>query len=153
LVDLAEVYLLPGPRPKNASTLFHLILFARENLESSRFQELTREGLQATREELARIQKNLGGLGTLGPEAQQVRREALWVSAMLDWSARLGLARLEAGREKLLGQLPGPVRHRLGQDLAALIEEYEALWHQRNRPGGLADSRRWLARLLPLLSA
>ena len=51
------------------------------------------------------------------------------------------------GGDGTLGSVAEPVRLRLADDLAPLVERHRAVWLERNRPGGLADSAAWLEHL------
>ncbi len=66
-------------------------------------------------------------------------------------ACRLGIERLEAGRQRRVTQLPVAARRQLRATLVPLIEELPELWLARSRPGGLEDSRGYLTRLLQLL--
>ena len=55
-------------------------------------------------------------------------------------------ARLEA--DGSLAEVPRATRRDLATRLEPMLEQHRALWLARNRPGGLADSVAWLARLL-----
>ena len=107
----------------------------------------TPEGLQAAREVLERGAAAFAAAPLATPEAPLLRREVAWGAALLGLAADLGLARLAAGPELPPGALPAATRGELAERLAALEEEHGALWLERNRPGGLGDSRRWLARV------
>jgi len=57
------------------------------------------------------------------------------------------------GRARLAGDgtlpsISASLRGELAAELRPVIDEHERLWLARNRPGGLPDSRAWLAHLL-----
>ena len=145
--DLGNAYRFPGPLPKNGSTLFHLLLFAGETLEAPRFEALTTEGLVAARRQIAAARDRGSSSAMLPPDAALAREELSWAAAALDFAARLGLVRLEAGRGAHLCDLPGPVARSLKAELQGLLEGHREIWNARNRPGGLEESQHRLARI------
>ena len=145
--DLGNVYRLPGPLPKNNSTLFQLLLFARETLETPRFEALTAEGLEASRSAIKEALARAGGGFGSAPGLELAREELRWAGEALNFAALLGLARLEAGREKALGDLPPAAARSLFAKLPPLLEGHKEIWQARNRPGGLAESQHWLGRI------
>jgi hypothetical protein len=51
-----------------------------------------------------------------------------------------------------VASIPGPARAALAADLSRIMAEYERVWRQRNREGGLRDSVGRMERLLHLYS-
>jgi hypothetical protein len=62
-------------------------------------------------------------------------------------ACRLGIARKRAPDHRIESILHGE-RLVLAFDLGRIVEDYRALWLQRNRPGGLDDSVGRLERLV-----
>ncbi len=145
--DLGNVYQLPGPLPKNNSSLFQLLLFAKESLNTPRFEALSIEGLQACREAIAAALARVGASTAFSPELELIREELRWAADTLDFAARLGLARLAAGRTAHLPYLPPAVGRSLTRDLPDLLSRHREIWSARNRPGGLEESQHWLRRI------
>lgn len=88
------------------------------------------------------------------PRAQMQRDDAGCVleewrlaTDLFQHGCRLGIARCEAGRAPITA-LPVGIKVTLADELAGLIDRYEATWRQRNREGGLADSAGRLRQLL-----
>lgn len=149
-LDLGNVYRAVGVEPKNASTLFHLFLFAGETLEHSRFEGLTPEGLEEAQDALAAVAADPSP--DAPPAAHLAYEELLWATDFLDLCARLGRERLEAGRDVPLSALPATVRRHFSEEVDHLLETHTEIWNARNRPGGLRDSQSRLRRLQSLLS-
>jgi hypothetical protein len=146
-LDLGNVYRHTGSETKNGSPLFFLLLRAGETLEHQRFAGVDTETLTRS---LAEIESAAGRLATVqsgNDESALVVRELRWVAATLALACRLGLARLDQGRDQPLAALPRRTRRQLAKELLPLIEEHRSVWLARNRPGGLDDST---ARLLGL---
>ena len=147
-LELADAYLDPGPRPRNGSTLSHLVLFPERSLDHPGYEGLTAEGLERA---LARIEAarrrphHETGPGEPAPD----RRELEWVSRVLTWSCRLGLARLTQPAELATAALRNQTRRELRRQLEPLVEDFRSLWLERNRPGGLVDSEARLRGSLP----
>ena len=71
--------------------------------------------------------------------------EVLWTIDVLELSTDDARARI-AG-DSTLGSVPRAQRDDFARRLAALTDQYRALWLARNRPGGLGDSVAWLDNL------
>lgn len=150
-VRLGGAYQETGVEPRNSSLLFQLLLRVPESLAQPRFEALTRAGLERAAAALDDAAGRLPAQAATTAEAALAGRELEWVGRTLRFACRLGLARLELGRERLLPDLPGPVRRRLAGELEPLIDQFRALWRARSRPGGLAESVRRLERIRRLL--
>jgi len=84
------------------------------------------------------------------PDADLVKAELRWVAGLLQVACRLGEARLTAGSAPL-AEVPRSARGAIAEALAPLAAQHPALWQQRSRPGGQADSVSRLERTLALL--
>jgi hypothetical protein len=146
-LDLANVYRHTGAKTKNGSALFFLLVRAAETLEHQRFAGVTTETLTRSLAEIETAADRLESLSTGNDDSALVVRELRWVAAVLALACRLGLARVDQGRDQDLAALPHSTRNQLRRDLVPLIEEHREIWLARNRPGGLADST---SRLLAL---
>jgi hypothetical protein len=80
-------------------------------------------------------------------DAARVEAEITWAADAVRFAARLGRARLAAGRAEPLSAVPAPRRAALAAELDALVERRQTLWLTRNRPGGLAHALAYLAPL------
>ncbi|MCB1053959.1 MAG: family 20 glycosylhydrolase [Acidobacteria bacterium] len=152
VVDLGDVHRLTGADPINGSALFFLVVLAHEPVTGKRFEGVTVEGLETARKAVAEALRPLRRARLDRPDAELVVAELRWSAAMLDFAARLGKARLEAGAERPLAELPRAVRRRLATRLAPLVTEYRRLWPARSRPGGLEDSVVRLEAVLEMLA-
>ncbi len=152
---LGNAYLATGAELRNGTVLFRLLLDAAQTLEHARFSDLTPDGLHRA---LAVIDQTTETLASPRPpdrdgasEGALAAREYRWVAALLALACRLGLARLEAGRDQSLSALPRRTRRAVRRALLPLIEEHRTVWLARNRPGGRRDSVARLHRLATLL--
>ena len=150
-LDLGNVYRHTGPETKNGSPLFFLLLRAGETLEHQRFAGVDTETLTKSLAEIDSTAGRLAALQSGDDESTLVVRELHWVAATLALACRLGLARLEQGRDQPLAALPRRTRRQLRQELSPLIDEHRSIWLARNRAGGLADSTARLERLAEML--
>ncbi len=145
-LTVGEAHHETGVELKNSTVLFHLLFGAEGTLDHERYDGLDREGLERAFDRLESIDL---------PRAESrslVTRELAWVRQALELACRLGIERLEAGRERRATQLPATARRALVEPLEALIEALPELWLARSRPGGLEDSRAYLIRLRDLLT-
>ncbi len=143
--DLGNVYLATGAVRSNSSTLFRLLVAGSADLAHRRFDGLSIAALERCRELAAAAVRP--GAASERADAELLDREARWVAAALDFSARLGIARLRVGRERSLAEVPAASRRTLADDLGSLTEEAREVWLARNRDGGLAASLVPLERL------
>jgi hexosaminidase len=150
-LELANVYRHTGSETRNGSPLFFLLLRAGETLEHQRYAGLDTEKLTRSLAEIEATADRLASLQADDEESALVVRELRWVAGALELACRLGLARLEQGRDQPLTAIPGRTRRRLRKDLQPLIDEQRSIWLARNRAGGLADSTGRLERLEKML--
>jgi hypothetical protein len=135
VLELGDVYLLAGPQTPNASPLFRLLVETGE----SPLRGLRREGLARVLQRLDELEGRLRGARMERPDASLVVKEIAWVIRCLALAARLGLVRLRD---------PQADPSRLAQEVRERIAEHRTLWLRRSRPGGLAESCRWLEQAL-----
>ena len=177
LARLGNAYQAAGVTPMNASALFKLVNFADRTLADAGLEALTAAGLDEVESVVAEATAALArgdGAGTPSPAAPDtsapdtgapdagatnargtaalVRGELAWVAGMLRFACRLGRARLAAGGETPVPELPAGERRALARELGRRIEELSPLWLARSRPGGLDDSRGRLERVHRLLA-
>jgi hypothetical protein len=151
ILSLGDTYRQTGAEIKNGSLLFFLLVFAAEPLTHTRFDKLNKAGLEAARGHIEKLRSNLAGFGTQETQLDLPRREMNWVAGMLLIACKLGIERLELGRQGLIADLSTSVRSEIRNDLTPLVDEYRWLWSQSSRPGGLFTSSARLERLLALL--
>lgn len=138
LRDLGNVHLLLDRPHPNESVLFSA-------LQATRAEILARLGadrdavLERVELALERIRQTRAGLVDAPltcPDADLVRAELFWAADMLSHACRR--IQWAAGRRDGAELIP---------EAAALIREFDAVWHARNRPGGFADSMARLERM------
>ncbi len=151
ILSLGDTYRQTGAEIKNGSVLFFLLVFATEPLTHPRFDKLDKAGLEAARDHIEKLQSELIGFGSREPHLELPRREMEWVAGMLLVACKLGIERLEIGRDRSATDLSTSIRAEIRSELAPLVEEYRWLWSQRSRPGGLSSSSARLERILALL--
>ncbi|HEX2253845.1 MAG TPA: glycoside hydrolase family 20 zincin-like fold domain-containing protein [Thermoanaerobaculia bacterium] len=145
--DLGDTYLAAGGNNKNATALFFLLLKPERRMDEYRSKTLTREGLEAARAHLADAMAPLTQARMARSDAGQLEAELRWSADATDYACRLGLARLEAGRDRPVEALPAEDRRRLARELDDLLERRRGLWLERNRRGGLEHALSFLAAL------
>ncbi|HEU4581311.1 MAG TPA: family 20 glycosylhydrolase [Polyangiaceae bacterium] len=146
--DLGNAYREAGSLRPNASVLFWALIRPERLFEPP---GVTREGLERTLEFVERASAPLAAARPALSDGPLLRDELGWARDALRFACRLGIERTALTDRDALGTLPGNVRAALALDLRKLIERHRALWHARNRPGGLADSAGRLERLLSTL--
>ena len=149
--DLGNAYLHTGAQLKNSSALFHLLVFADQNLLRPELHGLSIENLEKTLAYIDRLMAPLPKARMARPDADNIIEEFRWVADMLRLACRLGMARLRGGPHTSISALPTETRIPLADELRSLIEQHRDLWLGRNRPGGLDHSAGRLERLLTLL--
>ncbi|MDX1503583.1 MAG: family 20 glycosylhydrolase, partial [Thermoanaerobaculia bacterium] len=148
---LGEAHLATGVLLANGTVLGRLVLSHRDRLVHPRYQRLRLDGLAAAAAEIDAALRELAALPHPGDEP--AGDELAWTGRALAFAARLGEARLRAGRKSEIEHLPSAARRDLRALLDPLVEELPGVWLSRNRPGGLADSRRRLTTLAARLGA
>lgn len=132
---LGNAYRLTGTRSFNGSPLFHLLASAQDDLDHDRYAGMSTETLAATRDSIHAIATDSK---RLAPPGDSLARDELgWGAQVLTLACDLGLARLRAGTDRAVGDLPPGDRHPLAERLRDAIDQRRALWRRRNRPGGL----------------
>jgi hypothetical protein len=149
--DLGNVYRDTGVLVKNASVLALLLLFPERPLGEGRLAGLTVEGLERADSRAAQLAAKLHEARCDRDDAELLRAEFALGADLARHGCRLGIARLEAPGGAL-ASIPGPARAALAADLSRIMAEYERVWRQRNREGGLRDSVGRMERLLHLYS-
>jgi hypothetical protein len=138
--DLGNVYKIPGIETPNASPLFLLLIHPERQMPEDVDVESLASGLRDARQALSEIKVRIPDARMIRADADWIRDEFTWAMDLLDFAARLGLARLEHDPPVPTSALSDEVGATLAADLEALIERYREVWLRRNRPGGLDDS-------------
>ncbi|MCE5230788.1 family 20 glycosylhydrolase [bacterium] len=148
LLDLGDAYLDTGVLIPNATIFGQLLIYPERPISDERWSGLSAIGLEAA---MHHIEQALHGLA---PAAMQPPAAALAVeqirhnAAMALHACRQGLARIAAGKDGRIEDVPAAARARLAGELEPLIEEHRRLWLADSRPGGLADSAGRLEKLV-----
>lgn len=144
--DLGNVHQETGVLTFNSTILFRLLQYRPHELDSMKRLIAHSEGLEPERfwQTRERIDELIGKL----PEAQMQRPDADLISREYRWAARL-LQHSCRRAAWMLGSEDGRLRESLHAEIGELLDEYEAIWMARNRPGGFKDS---LALLAPVKS-
>ncbi len=150
--DLGDAYHRCGATPRNGSALFYLLTFPEETLAHPRFEGLTVEALEATRDFVRRTMAGHSDARMQRIDSELIQREFSWVGDGLLLACDLGIARLQGGLEAPVRNLPAEARKRLADQLDGLLTVHRQIWLARNRSGGLTDSTRRLRRLMELLT-
>ncbi len=151
LLGLSNLYLHTGSRPRNGTVLFHLLASPSDDLRHPRYESMRRDGLEQAAARAAGIHGDLAAFRPASDDQALVRRELLWTADALGTAARLGIARIDAGREVALENLPRAVRRARSIDVDSLLQDLPDLWLARSREGGLTDSAAVLGRLAELV--
>ncbi|MBN1249049.1 MAG: family 20 glycosylhydrolase [Anaerolineae bacterium] len=140
--DLGNVYQIPGvPRIHNSSVLFWILQELPRWVGA--IPDIPAESFETTLTRIGQILAALDDAQMARPDADLVKREYANAGRLMRHACRRALQLLTEDEDPTL-------KAELLADLEAAIAEHKALWHARNRPGGLDDS---LERFDPLLNA
>jgi hypothetical protein len=154
--DLGEVYHTLGIEPRNSSVLFWMLQWPLTQVAEGYRDTVSPETLYQTLAAIDQAMAPLAEANSTRPDAALVRTEFELTARMLRHAAQRGLYAIGAPAlsahdlARMLrhaaqhGQYdidaPALSAHDLGRDLREIMIEYEWVWGQRNRPGGLSDS-------------
>ena len=137
--DLGNVYRETGVLVKNASVLALLLLFPERPLGEGRLAGLTVEGLERAEARAAELESKLHEARCDRDDAPLLGAEFSLAAELMRHGCRLGIARLEAPGGAV-ASIPPTTSAALAADLSRIVADYERVWRQRNREGGLRDS-------------
>ena len=140
--DLGRAHRATGVLIPNCASLFRILESDPPRIAD--MSALTQECLRATLERIDQATASLGSAQMRCKDAGLIKREYQWVAKMLGHSCWRGIWAL--GRSD--GSEDLSLRRQLGEEGAELLEEFGKIWLERNRPGGLPDSR---GRMLTML--
>ena len=135
----------------NGSAPFFLLAMVEEPVPSTRVRRLERDALERALAQIDGARLRLGDARLERPDGALIRDELRFAANLNEFGLRLGLARLAAGGEIPVPDLPQEVRGQLAEQLGPLVKEHGRLWRARSRPGGYSGSEAWLTRVLALL--
>jgi hypothetical protein len=146
VVELGDVYRRLTPQVWNVASLVLPLYFPQLDLGRGPLQGARGEEYDAVDADLDALDARLDRAGARRADAALITAElhnAIALVRVLTADAR---ARLDVGGA--LASVGAPERAGLAGALRPVISEHERLWLARNRPGGLRESRAWLAHLL-----
>ncbi|RPJ50361.1 MAG: glycoside hydrolase, partial [Chloroflexi bacterium] len=127
--DLGNIYQAPGIIVPNGSALFWALQLP---LDAANAYAVQVSKFHETIHAVDAAMQPLSSAKMARPDADLIRREYLNTARLLRHAARRVILAVEGDHNGLCKELAA--------DIAAIIEEYRALWLARSRPGGLADS-------------
>jgi hypothetical protein len=156
--DLGDAYRFMDPLRENESLLFRMLLFPER---IGQRYSLTEESLNRTINHILTTIAPLHTTQMQRNDAALIKAEFLWVSDLLQLACKFGLAFLTEKqapnnlqrKEFSFTDLSRYMREALATDLMGIIAVFPNLWLQRNRFGGLLDSKQYLERVLQLLQS
>ncbi len=133
--EVGNLYLAPGIYIPNGSALFWILQRPLE--EAKRYLPNGSAPLYQTLEAIDKAIAPLEYARINRPDAELIRREYIFVARLMRHAARRGILAIDGDKDGL--------RDDLARDMNEILAEYEALWLERSRPGGLSDSKARLA--------
>lgn len=146
IIDLGRAYSLVEPQPSNMSALTIPLYYPQFRIGAGLTEGLTQNDLNRVREVLDRCARSITSARIQRSDGEALIAEAVWSVELM--SMLVEDASLRLGGDGTLSSVGPADRERLAGLCRDLLEQYDALWRRRNRPGGLLDSRAWLERLL-----
>ncbi len=129
--DLGEVYRTLGIEPHNSSVLFWMLQWPLKKVSDGYREMVSPATLHETLAAVDQAMAPLSATRSSRSDAALLRCEFELAARMLRHAARRGLYAIGA---------PDRSAAELDRDLQEIIEEYQHVWLQRNRLGGLQDS-------------
>ncbi len=134
--DLGNAYQVNGARSRNGTLLAQMYFMPLDN--DWPMHRVRPGGFEDTSAELARTLATLDASRMRRPDAEQIVEEYRCAVEMADIGAAIGAAKYA----RVTGAAPSklrPMYRRAARRLDAVAPEYERLWLERDRPGGLGD--------------
>lgn len=136
--EVGNLYQAPGIYIPNGSALFWILQRPLE--EAKRYLPNGSAPLYQTLEAIDKALAPIEYARINRADAELIRREYVFIARLMRHAARRGILGVDGDKEGL--------RESLASDLNEILAEYEALWLERSRPGGLQDSMARLAKNL-----
>ena len=146
LLTLGDAHLALAPQVPNMATLVLHLYFPQITLGRGLTRNVTADQYDAASDALDRARAALAHSCSERTDAGLITEEVAWSIDLVALLIRDAKARLD-GDGRLSSVLESE-RHELAAELDGLLDRYRRIWNERNRPGGLDDSRRWLENLL-----
>jgi hypothetical protein len=128
---LGEVYRTLGIEPHNSSVLWWMLHWPLQEVDEGYRETVPPERLYEALAAVDRALAPLNATRSRRPDAALLQREFELAARMMRHAAQRGLYAVGA---------PDRSASDLDRDLREIIEDYQAVWLLRNRPGGLSDS-------------
>ncbi|MFX0063993.1 MAG: hypothetical protein ACFFC7_17625, partial [Candidatus Hermodarchaeota archaeon] len=173
--DLGNTYRQRGFSIPNRTVLFVILIFV-DRLSKTILDELNLEHLGIEKHERFNLSFSDMALGRMSLEnlektqryiddvlrplkntdmdrkdADLIIKEFQWVADILKFACEYGVARINAGIDIPISEIPSETKSILAKKLTVLIDQHRQIWLERNRPGGLDNSITYLSRIKSLL--
>jgi len=145
LLTIGDAHRAVTPQIPNHSILAMHLYFPQIRVGRGITKGITAAELDTVASQLAEARADVARAEPRRGDGALLVDEVLWPAEWLDLLPDAPRARL--GGDSTLGSVPQPQRDDFASRLAALTDQHRALWHARNRPGGLDDSVAWLDNL------
>ncbi|GAG92434.1 unnamed protein product, partial [marine sediment metagenome] len=132
--------------------LHSLLLFNRRESTMDLLSMNSVENLQKAYDFIDRISLQIEKSEMILEEAELIKREFSWSAKILKIACSLGIEQLKLGIDVPINEIDLKTKNQLKTKLTILIEEFQRIWLERNRRGGLNDSKKRLEDLLALFS-
>jgi len=146
VLALGNVYLRLTPQVWNVATMVLPLYFPQLDIGRGPLEGATPEEYDAIDTDLDALSARLDATAARRADATLIVDELKNSIALVRVLGDDARARLAVGGA--LAKVNPAVRHQLADRLRPVIREHERLWLERNRPGGLRESRAWLEHLL-----
>jgi len=150
-LGLGRVEEAMGTGATNGTAPFFLIAMVDEPVPSSRVTRIDPDAVERGRAVLERARAALVRALASSTESALARAELAHAADLIELGLDVGALRLEHGGDRPLASLPAAARAPLAARFEAALAAHAERWAARSRPGGRADSARWLARVRDLL--
>lgn len=145
LLDVGDAYLEFEPQIPNQATSVRHLYHPQVVLGKGRTEGLTLAACTRLSDRLGTARDALSRARPGRADGQLVVDEMRWSIDLVDLLASDARARLEG--DGTVVAVDEATRRQLAATLDDLMDRHQALWAERNRPGGLADSQAWLLHL------
>jgi len=142
VVELGDVTRIPRLQVDNMSSLTLPLFYPQFDLYSGPSPPFDRRDVDAVLEALDAGERSIARAQAGREDADLVTAELTNAIALVRLLANDAGACLASGGS--LGSVSEIDRRTLAASLESVVSAHRSLWHLRNRPGGYADSERWL---------
>ncbi len=136
----------------NSSMLHSIIFFCQKESTKDLLSMTSVENLQKTFDFITQYCKRIVNSRMKIKQAELVKREFIWGANMLKFACSLGIEQLKLGIDVPIKEIDLKTKNQMKTKLTTLIEEFQRIWLERNRRGGLIDSKKRLEDLIALFS-